>query len=57
MVKKKQNSEEEVMMSVKLPRHLRDRFSAACKSRDSSASRELREFMRKYLSKNISHDE
>lgn len=47
--KSKQSSE--VMLGVKCDRELRDAFFEACGRMDTTASREVRRFMRSYLAK------
>lgn len=37
------------LLTMRIPESLRDRFVALCKQNDTSASRELREFMRRYI--------
>lgn len=46
---KKSNSE--VMLGVRCDKELRDAFVQACDRMDTSASREVRRFMRSYLAK------
>lgn len=38
-------------LPVRVEQELKDNFIAACRSQDSSASRELRNFMRNYVRK------
>ena len=38
------------LLTMKVPVSLKDRFVDLCKQNDSSASREIREFMRRYIS-------
>lgn len=45
-------SEKQVQMVIKLPESLREAFVSTCKDMDSNASREVRDFMRKYVAKN-----
>ena len=40
---------EKKLMTMKVPASLKDRFVDLCKQNDSSASREIREFMRRYI--------
>lgn len=42
---------ETVNMNLRIPAELRDTFIQACKARDTTASRELRDHMRKYIAK------
>jgi hypothetical protein len=42
---------ENVILNLRLSKELRDTFVQVCKSRDTTASRELREHIRKYISK------
>ena len=44
--------EETVNLNLRIPKELRDRFVSICKSKDTTASRELREYIRKYIAKN-----
>ncbi len=39
------------LLTMKVPTELKARFSFLCKQNDSSASREIREFMRRYIMK------
>ena len=48
----KLDNDKQVQLVVKLPESLRDSFNKTCKGMDTTASRELREFMRKYIAKN-----
>lgn len=41
-----------VQMVVKVPESLRDAFIKTCQELDTTASRELRDFMRAYVKKN-----
>jgi hypothetical protein len=41
--------QDEVKITIKLPKNLRDSFALACKSQDTTASRELRAHMSKYI--------
>ncbi len=40
---------EKKLMTMKVPVELKARFSFLCKQNDTSASREIREFMRRYV--------
>lgn len=42
---------EEITFTFRVKRHLRDGFNQACKNVDTSSSRELRAFMRRYVQK------
>lgn len=39
----------EVQFAIRVPKELKDGFVDACKSQDTTASRELRAFMTKYI--------
>ena len=41
-----------VNLNLRIPKELRDAFVAVCKSKDTTASRELREYIRKYIARN-----
>ncbi|KAA1174612.1 hypothetical protein [Photorhabdus heterorhabditis] len=41
----------DVNLNIRVEKDLRDAFSRACQLADSSASRELRHFMRQYVAK------
>ena len=41
----------EVILNIRIDRELRDAFLAACKSRDTTVSRELRDHARKYVAR------
>lgn len=41
----------EARVVVRVPDHLRDSFVASCKGQDTTASQELRRFMRDYVKK------
>lgn len=43
--------EKDVALQVRLPKEEKDLFVALCKQRDSTASREVRQFIRDYLKK------
>lgn len=45
-----------VQLPIKLDAELKDAFISACKSNDSTASQELRNFMREYIRKNGQQD-
>lgn len=51
MSSKKTNSSETANMNLRIPIELRDVFVQICKDRDTTASRELREYIRKYVAK------
>ena len=52
MPKKKQlDPNEEVILSFRVPRYLKDNFSQSCKNIDTTSSRELRAYMRRFVSK------
>ncbi len=40
---------EKKLMTMQVPVELKTRFSFLCKQNDTSASREIREFMRRYI--------
>jgi hypothetical protein len=42
---------DEVVMNIRIPRELRDTFISICKTKDTTGSREVREFMRKYIAR------
>lgn len=42
----------EVKITIKLPKDLRDSFAMACKHQDTTASREIRAHMSKYIKQN-----
>ncbi|MGQ7845960.1 hypothetical protein ACUNV4_15865 [Granulosicoccus sp. 3-233] len=46
---KKAKSNKEAQLVIRLDKELRDQFVAACKDVDTSASREIRRFMKNYL--------
>jgi len=46
---KKPKSNKESQLVIRLDKELRDQFVAACKDVDTSASREIRRFMKNYL--------
>lgn len=50
--KKKPDPNEEVILSIRVPRYLRDNITEVCKNMDTTVSRELRAFIRRYVSKN-----
>ena len=47
--KKSNKSNKESQLVVRLDKELRDRFVAACNDVDTSASREIRRFMKRFL--------
>ena len=51
MPKKKADPNEEITFTFRVPRHLRDAFNQTCKSIDTSSSRELRAYMKKFIAK------
>lgn len=46
----------QTQLPVKLDRELKDAFISCCKSQESSASQELRKFMREYVRKHSQQD-
>lgn len=46
---KKARTNKESQLVIRLDKELRDQFVAACKDVDTSASREIRRFMKRYL--------
>ena len=46
---KKAKGNKESQLVIRLDKELRDQFVAACKDVDTSASREIRRFMKNYL--------
>lgn len=48
---KKAKSTKESQLVIRLDKELRDQFVAACKDVDTSASREIRRFMKHYLAR------
>ncbi len=46
---KKAKNNKESQLVIRLDKELRDQFVAACKDVDTSASREIRRFMKRYL--------
>lgn len=48
---KKTRGNKEAQLVIRLDKELRDQFVAACKDVDSSASREIRRFMKRYLTR------
>jgi len=46
------SSTAKVTLPVRLDPNLKKAFLAACNSKDTTASRELRDYMRKYIAKN-----
>lgn len=51
MSSKKTVNNETVNMNVRIPVELRDTFVQICNSRDTTASREIRDHIRKYIAK------
>lgn len=49
--KKKRKSKKEAQLVIRLEKDLRDRFIDACQDIDTSASRELRGFIKRFLRK------
>jgi len=49
--KKSKKSNKESQLVVRLDKELRDRFVAACNDVDTSASREIRRFMKRFLTR------
>ena len=47
--KKSNKSNKESQLVVRLDKELRDKFVAACNDVDTSASREIRRFMKRFL--------
>lgn len=45
------NQSSTTQLPVRVDHHLKDAFIATCKSQDSTASQELRKFMRDYVKK------
>lgn len=43
-------------LTIKVPKTLRDAFSKACQQQDTTASREIRAFMREYLKRHGQKD-
>ncbi len=43
--------ERDVSFTIRVEKNLRDAFVLACQSADSTASREIRQFMRQYIAK------
>ena len=41
--------DKEKILPVKVPQTLKDSFIRACKNQDTNASRELRDYMRRYV--------
>ena len=50
--KKKENPDDEITFTFRLSRAMRDSFNVACKSQDTTSSRELRAYIRGYIAKN-----
>ena len=50
--KKKENPDDEITFTFRLSRVMRDGFNEACKSQDTTSSRELRAYIRTYIAKN-----
>lgn len=48
---KKPSKDREIRMNIRVDEALRDAFVASCKGQDTTAARELREHMRKYVAK------
>jgi len=51
MPKKKVDPKEEITFTFRVPRYLRDGFNETCKAVDTSSSRELRAYMKKFIAK------
>jgi hypothetical protein len=50
--KKESSAEKRTQLSFACDVSLRDAFVASCKDQDTSAARELRAYMKRYISKN-----
>ena len=53
---KKSKGKKEAQLVIRLDKNLRDKFVAACQDVDTSASREIRRFMKNYLTRYESGD-
>ncbi len=53
---KKSKGKKEAQLVIRLDKDLRDKFVAACQNVDTSASREIRRFMKNYLTRYESGD-
>ncbi len=45
-------NEEKVNYTIRIDKNLKDRFVHICKEMDSDSSKEIRKFMKKYISEN-----
>lgn len=52
----KENEGDQVILNVKMPRWLRDRFQNTAKANDTDASKELRRHIKKYVGANSQLD-
>ena len=50
--KKKADKDDKAKLVVRIEAELRDKFVEACHEQDTTASREIRRFIRNFLSKN-----
>lgn len=55
--KKKSDQEEEVKLVVRIEAELRDAFIETCQAMDTTASREVRRFIRDFLAQSPKDDE
>ena len=46
---KNKDEEPDIRMNIRIEKHLRDAFVACCRDQDTTAARELRNHMRKYV--------
>lgn len=44
--------QKEIMLTIRVPKELRDNFLMSCHARDQTAAQEIRAFMREYLKQN-----
>ena len=49
--KKKTSENKEIRMNIRVEEALRDAFVASCRGQDTTAARELRDHMRRYVAK------
>ena len=49
--KKSKSKKKEAQLVIRLDKELRDQFVAACQDIDTSASREMRRFMKRFLTR------
>ena len=52
----KMNDKEIIIFSMKMDKNLKNNFVKACKNNDSSASQEIRKFIKEYLKKDTKNN-